>query len=141
MKSCFRQGIDSPPYFDNNPNAKERGANWTSHTGILMKVAEKYGIYDTWNDSDEYMQFRIIETRLNRCKYRLKQSKSSIAFVDSVSFIASITPQHVNGRMYKIENSNGCLWFVVIDILICLIYFFRWKIKYILWNRLRFLDL
>ena len=84
-------------------------------------------MYDTYNDSDEYLHFRIIADRLGRCKYRLKQSKASKAFEDGVKFIGSITPQHVSGKVYKVENGDGCgmfcLWFVIIDVVICLIFF------------------
>ncbi|EKX91111.1 hypothetical protein [Alloprevotella sp. oral taxon 473] len=40
----------------------------------------------------------------------------------AVKYMASITPQHVSGRVYKVENGDGCgmfcLWFIVIDVII-----------------------
>lgn len=116
-------------YFEANPHAKKRSGflSWSYQTDLLRRQAEKYGMYDTYNDSDEYLQFRIIAAQLGQCKYRLKQSKTSRAIEDSVKFIGSITPQHVSGRMYKVENGDGCgmfcLWFCIIDAIIVLLYF------------------
>ena len=43
----------------------------------------------------------------------------------TTEYIASITPQHVSGRVYKVENGDGCgtfcLWFIIIDAIIVLI--------------------
>lgn len=45
----------------------------------------------------------------------------------TVEYIASITPQHVSGRVYRVENGDGCgtfcLWFMIIDALIVFIYY------------------
>lgn len=45
----------------------------------------------------------------------------------SVDFLGSITPQHVSGRLYTVENGDGCtkfiFWFVLIDAIICGIIF------------------
>lgn len=116
-------------YFDANPQAKKTSGfpSWTYQTEILRKQAEKYGIFDTYYNSDEYLYYRIIAARLGICKYRLRQSKASRAFEDTIKFIGSIMPQHVSGRIYKVENGNGCgmfcFWFCIIDAIICLIYF------------------
>lgn len=116
-------------YFDVNPQAKKRSGvlNYNYQTDLLRRQAEKYGMYDTYNDSDEYLHFKIIAARLDQCKHRLKQSKASRAFEDSVKFMGSITPKHVSGRMYKVENGDGCgifcLWFIIIDAIICLLIF------------------
>lgn len=44
-----------------------------------------------------------------------------------VEFMASITPQHVSGRVYKVENGDGCgmfcLWFIVIDVIIVFLWY------------------
>jgi hypothetical protein len=46
---------------------------------------------------------------------------------ETVDYIASITPQHVSGRVYKVENGDGCgmfcLWFMIIDAIILLLYY------------------
>ena len=47
----------------------------------------------------------------------------------SVEFIASITPQHVSGRIYRVENGAGCgtfcLWFLIIDaVILFIVYLF-----------------
>ena len=40
----------------------------------------------------------------------------------TAEYLASITPQHVSGRVYKVENGDGCgmfcLWFMIIDAII-----------------------
>lgn len=44
---------------------------------------------------------------------------------NAIEFMGSITPQHVSGRVYKVENSDGCgtfcLWFCIIDAIIVFI--------------------
>lgn len=46
---------------------------------------------------------------------------------EGAEFIASITPQHVTGRVYRVENGDGCakfcIWFMIIDALILFIYY------------------
>ena len=41
--------------------------------------------------------------------------------------MASIIPQHVSGRVYKVENGDGCgmfcLWFIVIDVIIVFLWY------------------
>lgn len=45
----------------------------------------------------------------------------------TADYIASITPQHVSGRVYRVENGAGCgtfcLWFLIIDAIIVFIYY------------------
>lgn len=45
----------------------------------------------------------------------------------AAEYMASITPQHVSGRVYKVENGDGCgmfcLWFIIIDGIIILLYY------------------
>lgn len=57
-----------------------------------------------------------------RTGYNIKKN-----IVKSAEFVASITPQHVSGRVYKVENGDGCgkfcLWFLIIDAIICFIIF------------------
>ena len=44
----------------------------------------------------------------------------------NIDYIGSITPQHVSGRVYKVENGDGCgkfcLWFLIIDAFIIFLY-------------------
>lgn len=46
---------------------------------------------------------------------------------ETAEFLTSIAPQHVSGRIYKVENKDGCgifcLWFIIIDAIIVLLFF------------------
>lgn len=45
----------------------------------------------------------------------------------AAEYMVSITPQHVSGRVYKVENGDGCglfcLWFIVIDAIIVFLWY------------------
>lgn len=117
-------------YFEEHPYAKKRQGgtmSWNIQRDMLEKQAQHYNMYDTYADSDEYLTFRLIAARLGECKYRLKQSKTQQAVSDGIKFIGSITPQHVSGRIYKVENGDGCgtfcLWFMIVDAIIVFIYY------------------
>ena len=62
----------------------------------------------------------LSQTPAARTKDNIKNNIGKTA-----EFIASITPQHVAGRVYKVENGDGCgtfcLWFIIIDAIIVLI--------------------
>lgn len=89
----------------------------------MAKTAESNGIYDSSQDSDSYLQYRILWAKHTSLSARLDQSKIGRAANDGLDFLASITSQHVSGKIYKVENNDGCskfcLWFVIIDVLIC----------------------
>ena len=111
-------------FFDKNPSAKKGGDDlWSTQRYLLTKTAESYGIYDSSQDSDSYLQYRILCAKHTSLSARLDQSKIGRAAYDGLDFLASITPQHVSGKIYKVENNDGCskfcLWFVIIDVLIC----------------------
>lgn len=57
---------------------------------------------------------------------KLKESKTSRKISNTLEYIGSITPQHVGGRVYKVENGDGCgmfcIWFLIIDAFIILLY-------------------
>jgi len=117
-------------YFKNNPHKKHKqqfGYGFNVYRYQLEQQAQSRGIYDYSNDSDEYLTYRLLAIRLAECKNRLKQSKTKRAVTDSVKFMASITPQHVSGRLYKVENGDGCgtfcLWFIIIDAIIIFIFY------------------
>lgn len=117
-------------YFEAHPDRKKKplgfGGDYTNRY-ILEKNAEANNIYDHYSDSDDYLYFRIISARLSRCKYKLTQSKTSRNVEKTMNFIGGITPQHVGGRRYKVEDGDGCgkfcLWFIVIDALIIFIWY------------------
>lgn len=62
----------------------------------------------------------LSQTPTERTKDNIKNNIGKTA-----EYIASITPQHVSGRVYKVENGDGCgmfcLWFIIIDAIIVLI--------------------
>ena len=64
----------------------------------------------------------LSQTPAERTKDNIKNNIGKTA-----EFIASITPQHVSGRVYKVENGDGCgmfcLWFMIIDGIIILLYY------------------
>lgn len=59
----------------------------------------------------------LSQTSAERTKDNIKNNIGKTA-----EYIASITPQHVSGRVYKVENGDGCgmfcLWFMIIDAII-----------------------
>jgi len=90
------------------------------------KILEnKYHVFDTYNDSKYMLQYRILKHRKDELEYNLQRSKTSRNIDKAVNYIGSITPQHVSGRMYKVENGAGCgtfcMWFMIIDALIIFI--------------------
>lgn len=64
----------------------------------------------------------LSQTPTERAKENVKNNIGKAA-----EYMVSITPQHVSGRMYKIENGDGCgtfcLWFILIDALAIFIYY------------------
>lgn len=63
----------------------------------------------------------LSQTSAERAKDNIKNNIGKTA-----EYFASITPQHVSGRVYKVENGDGCgtfcLWFMIIDAIIILLY-------------------
>lgn len=63
----------------------------------------------------------LSQTPAERAKENMRKSIGKAA-----GYMASITPQHVSGRVYKVENGDGCgtfcLWFGIIDVIIVFIY-------------------
>lgn len=59
----------------------------------------------------------LSQTSAERTKDNIKNNIGKTA-----EYLASITPQHVSGRVYKVENGDGCgmfcLWFMIIDAII-----------------------
>lgn len=113
-------------YFESHPNAKTDYNQITSTDRVMLEMtAQKMGIYSSMSDSDEYLVYKILCAKYEKIKYRLSQGKAKRALVDGVTFVDSITPQHVSGKVYKVENSDGCgmfiLWFLIIDFFILLI--------------------
>ena len=59
----------------------------------------------------------LSQTPAERTKDNIKNNIGKTA-----EYLASITPPHVSGRVYKVENGDGCgmfcLWFMIIDAII-----------------------
>ena len=59
----------------------------------------------------------LSQTSAERTKDNIKNNIGKTA-----EYLASITPQHVSGKVYKVENGDGCgmfcLWFMIIDAII-----------------------
>lgn len=89
-------------------------------------LAAKYNDYGNYNYSALYLEYKICKYRMAELQSKLKESKTSRNISKTVDFIGSIIPQHVSGRVYKVENGDGCglfcLWFMIIDALIVFLY-------------------
>lgn len=116
-------------YFKNNPQKKINSLSdgFNFQRDRLEQVALNKGLSNYFRDSNEYLSYRLMAIRLAEIEHRLNQSRTQRAVTDGIKFMGSITPQHVSGRLYKVENGNGCgmfcLWFIVIDAIICLLIF------------------
>ena len=59
----------------------------------------------------------LSQTSAERTKDNIKNNIGKTA-----EYLASITPQHVSGRVYKVENGDGCgmicVWFMIIEAII-----------------------
>ena len=73
------------------------------------------------------MEYKLCAHRKAELEGKLEQSKFERGATKTLDYIAGITPQHVSGRMYKVEDGDGCgkfcLWFIIIDALIVFIWF------------------
>jgi len=122
-------------YFDENPNAKRKQVGFGGGRGVTSSLEDsvtrtqyerilqnKYFHYPSWDESTLYLEYKIIAFRIADIKSKLNESKSQRNISKTMDYIGSITPQHVSGRIYKVENGDGCgtfcLWFVVVDAII-----------------------
>lgn len=78
--------------------------------------------YRNKNFRKKELERLLAQTPAERTKENVKNNIGKAA-----GFMASIAPQHVSGRVYKVENGDGCgtfcLWFILIDALIVFIYY------------------
>lgn len=79
-------------------------------------------------------EYREKKSRKKELEYLLSQTpaertkdKTLNKIGEAAKFVSSITPEHVSGRVYRVENGNGCamfcIWFLIIDVLIIFIYY------------------
>lgn len=76
--------------------------------------------YRNYKSRKEELIRLLSQSPSERTGYNIKKN-----IAKSAGFMASITPQHVSGRVYKVENGDGCgmfcLWFMIIDAIIIFI--------------------
>lgn len=76
--------------------------------------------YRTKRNRKHELERLLSQTPTERTKENVKNNIGKTA-----EYIASITPQHVSGRVYRVENGDGCgmfcLWFMIIDAIIVFI--------------------
>lgn len=118
-------------FFADNPDKKDNKASCLhgrdygrmQYEQILEK---KYLYYDHYKYSTLYLEFLILSFRKSELENKLDQSKVGRSVEKTMDFIGDITPQHVSGRIYKVEDGDGCakfcLWFVIIDAAIIFLY-------------------
>lgn len=89
-------------------------------------LKKKYSYYGHYNYSTLYLEFLIFSFRKSELENKLDQSKVGRSVEKTMDFIVGITPQHVSGRIYKVEDGDGCakfcLWFVIIDSALLFLY-------------------
>lgn len=120
-------------YFTENPNAKFKQLN---SFGVLNEnvgqrwlyekiLRERYNDGQAGNYSLEYLKFKILCHRKNELEFKISQTKGERRVSKVLNYIDGITPQPVGGRVYQVKDGDGCgtfcLWFMVIDALLCLI--------------------
>ena len=70
---------------------------------------------------------KALERLLAQTPAERKKENITDNILEAAEFLTSIAPQHVSGRIYKVENGNGCgifcLWFIIIDAIIVLLFF------------------
>ena len=133
VKSRFE---DLDNYFKQNPSEKEKRSGYSFGSDSVVEnyqrqqyeriLIEKYFDSDNYNCSTLYLEYKICKYRMAELQAKLKESETSRNISKTVDYIGSITPQHVSGRVYKVENGDGCgkfcLWFLIIDAFIIFLY-------------------
>lgn len=96
-----------------------------SHLSSNFEIQQQISIFRNLLEEDyrektarkKELERLLSQTPAERVKDNIKNNIGKTA-----EYIASITPQHVSGRIYKVENGDGCgmfcLWFIIIDAII-----------------------
>ena len=112
-------------HFKDYPNDKFK----SNDEDVKKRNAYKQILKSQFGDTDtnlhmysiKYLEYKIFKYILAQKEYEQSQTKVDKA----LNYIGSITPQHVSGRIYRVENGDGCakfcFWFMVIDGLILLL--------------------
>ena len=123
-------------YFKQNPSEKEKRRDDSFGSDPVVEnykrqqyeqiLIRKYFDSDNYRCSTLYLEYKICKYRMAELLSKLKETKTSRNISKTVDYIGSITPQHVSGRVYKVENGDGCgtfcLWFLIIDAFIIFLY-------------------
>lgn len=121
-------------FFADNPDQKENKTSYLSFNSTRdygrmqyeQILEKKYYYYDHRKYSTLYLEFLILAFRTSELESKLNQSKLGRGVEKTADFIGGITPQHVSGRIYKVEDGDGCakfcLWFIIIDAAIVFLY-------------------
>ena len=118
-------------YFENNPNEKNNREeySWANPQRMQLEriLQNQYNDFDTSSYSTLYLEYKICAHRKSELEWKVGQSKLGRGATKTLDYIAGITPQHVSGKIYKVEDGDGCakfcIWFVIIDALIVFLYF------------------
>ena len=101
-----------------------------------MERLKRYG-YNidqfTYGLTPEFIELFKLKMERGRLKNLLSQSKFQRNRDKTLDFISGITPQHVSGRVYKVEDGDGCgkfcMWFLIIDAIIVFLLYATGVIK------------
>lgn len=123
---------DLKQFFSDNPDQKENKTPYLNRSKDFGRMQyeqileKKYNYYDHHKYSTLYLEFLILAFRTSELENKLKQSKVGRSVEKTADFIGGITPQHVSGRIYKVEDGDGCskfcLCFIIIDAVIIFLY-------------------
>ena len=72
------------------------------------------------------VEYKLLEHEKKDIEYKLKETKNQRRANKTLEYLENITPQHVSGRVYKVNDGDAfgtfCLWFCIIGTVIVLIY-------------------
>ena len=123
-------------YFKQNPSKKENQSGYSLDRSSVVEnykrqqyeqiLIRRYFDNDNYSCSTLFLEYKVCKYRMAELQSKLKESKTSRNISNTVAYIGSIIPQHVGGRVYKVENGDGCgmfcIWFLIIDAFIILLY-------------------
>lgn len=95
-----------------------------------FEIQHKINIFRHFLEED-YRKKVTRKKKLERLLSQTPSERNKDNLYDNIGkaaeYMVSITPQHVSGRVYKVENGDGygmfCLWFIVIDAIIVFLWY------------------
>lgn len=115
--------------YDGSPESEfKRAINQTTQYFSEIESIDRLNRFRQ-NLEDELFHKRARKSQLERLLSQTPsdrtKDKLKINICKTAGYVSSITPQHVSGKVYKVENGNGCgtfcLWFLIIDAIILFI--------------------